>query len=289
MQQDILRLIENKYPKMSKGQKRIADFILAHYNRAVQMTAARLARQIDISESTVVRFATSLGYEGYPEMQRALAEALRTRLTTVQRIEMSSAISLDDVLPTVLKRDVQNIRGTLNEIDPAVFHDAVETIISARRLYVLGLRSAAPLAQFLGYYLGFIFQDVHIVTGSVGYVYEELLRIGKDDCLISMSFPRYSSRTVDGTQFAKARGASVVALTDSPRSPIARVADYTLTARSDMAFFADSLVAPMSIINALIVAIGLSKKDDVMDYLHSLEGIWEQGQVYTGKERGEEE
>nr|WP_122013554.1 MurR/RpiR family transcriptional regulator [Maliibacterium massiliense] len=284
MQQDLINRINAQYPHMSKGQKRIAEYILQHYDKAVFMTAARMAEKISVSESTVVRFATSLGYDGYPRMQRALQELLRTRLTSVQRIEMSSDMTQASVLPSVLKTDIQNIRSTLDEIDPESFSQVVSGLLKARRIYIIGVRSAAPLAQFLGYYLNFIFPDVHVVTGGVGHVFEELMRIGKEDWLIAISFPRYSTRTVEGARFAQSQGATVVALTDSLLSPLAAESTYSLVARSDMAFFADSLVAPLCVINALIVAIGLHKKDDVSAYLNRLEEIWDATKTYTGKE-----
>ncbi|MGI6004605.1 MAG: MurR/RpiR family transcriptional regulator [Christensenellales bacterium] len=284
MKDDLIQRINARYGAMSKGQKRIADYIRDHYDKAVFMTAARMARQIDVSESTVVRFATSLGYDGYPQMQRALQEMLRTRMTSVQRIEMSSEIPQEQVLSSVLKADIQNIRNTLDKVDPDVFERVVQGILSARRIYIMGMRSSAPLAQFLGYYLNFIFPDVHIVTGTVGHVYEELVRITPRDWLFAISLPRYSARTVDGAVYAKEHGAKVVALTDSPFSPLGQVADYNLIGASDMAFFADSLVAPLSVINALIISIGLRKKEEISEYLNHLEGIWDVAQTYTGKE-----
>ncbi|MGI6706851.1 MAG: MurR/RpiR family transcriptional regulator [Clostridia bacterium] len=283
--QDLMHLINANYKRMSKGQKLIAEYILNSYDKAAFMTASKLGSKVGVSESTVVRFANALGYDGYPHLQKALQELIRNRLTTVQRIEMTSDLNQSMVLSTVLKADMNNIRLTIDEMNNDVFEAAVESILNARQVYVLGLRSAAPLAQFLGYYLNFILDNVRIVTSGVSDVFEQLMRINQEDILIGISFPRYSSRTIEAMSFTKTKGAKSIAITDSMLSPLVNHSDLCLTARSDMASFVDSLVAPLSLINALIVAIGIRKRDDVSEYFSKLEKIWDEYKVYLGKDR----
>lgn len=283
--QDLINRINSSYKKMSKGQKLIAEYILNNYDKAAFMTASRLGIKVDVSESTVVRFANFLGYDGYPRLQKALQELIRNKLTTVQRIEMSSDLNQSMVLRTVLKADMNNIRLTIDQIDNDVFDEIVNEIFHAKQIYVLGLRSSAPLAQFLGYYLNFIFDNVRIVTSGVSDIFEQLMRIGEGDLLIGISFPRYSSRTIEAMSFVKEKKAKVIAITDSLLSPLSISADRCLIARSDMASFVDSLVAPLSIINALIVAIGLREKDDISNYFSQLEKIWDEYKVYISKDK----
>ena len=275
MHQDLLDRISSRYATLSKGQKRIADYITKHADKAVRMTAARLAQEASVSESTVVRFAALMGYDGYPKMQRALQEMLRMRFTSVQRIALTQDMPAADVLPMVLKRDVHNIQTALEDIDADTFARVTQDMVNAREIYVLGLRSSAPLAEFFGHYLRYIFPHVHVIGDGVAHVMEDLVRMQAEDLLFAMSFPRYSSRTVEAVQYAKKRGARIVALTDTMISPIASLSDHVLIAGSDMALFADSLVAPLSVINALIVALGLAKKDEVSDYLNTLESVWD--------------
>lgn len=283
--QDLINRINQSYKKMSKGQKLIAEYILNNYDKAAFMTASRLGTIVGVSESTVVRFANVLDYDGYPRLQKALQELIRNKLTTVQRIEMSSELDRSMVLKSVLKADMSNIRMTIDEIDPEAFDAVVASILNAGNIYVLGLRSAAPLAQFMGYYLNFIFNNVHIVTSGVNDIFEQLIHIRPGDMLIGISFPRYASRAIDAMRFTKERGAETVALTDSLLSPLAAYADHTLLARSDMASFVDSLVAPLSLINALIVAVGLVKKAEISTEFHELEKIWYDYRVYVEKDR----
>ena len=275
--------INSRYDSLSKGQKRIADYISQHADKAVQMTAARLAVEANVSESTVVRFAALIGYDGYPKMQRALQEMLRIRSTSVQRIALTEDMPPKKALSVVLKRDIQNIRRTLEDLNPDVFEQAVQIMVHAKNIYIIGLRSAAPLAEFFGHYLSYIFSNVQIVGEGVTHVMEHLVRVGEEDVVFAMSFPRYSSRTVEAVEFAKRQGAKIVALTDTLISPIASLSDCALIAGSDMALFADSLVAPLSVINALIVALGLAKKEEVSDYLESLEDIWNETETYFEK------
>ncbi len=272
--------------KLSKSHQKIADYLEKHYEKAVSLTALSLSEAVGVSESTVVRFAMALGYEGYPEMHRALQETVRHRLTANQRFDMAADIMEDDVMMTVLKTDMGNIRATIGEMDQAAFKRAVSLLLSARRIYILGLRSAAPLAQFLGYYLNFIFDNVRVVAASSSDVYEDIARVGEKDVLIGISFPRYSTRTLEAMRFAKKSRAEVIALTDGDRSPLCRAADVCLTARTNMASFVDSLAAPLSLINALIVAVGLHKKEELRTHLNQLEGIWTEHRVYLHEQQG---
>ena len=226
-----------------------------------------------------------MGYEGYPQLQRALQELVRHWLTAVQRFEMATDIDQSEVLRTVLHADMQNIRTTTEEIDEQAFDEVVDKIIGARHIYVMGLRSAAPIAQFLAYYLNFIFDNVRIVSEASGDVFEQISRINETDLLFGISFPRYSTRTLEAMSFAKARGAQVVGLTDGPMSPICAASTVCLTARTDMASFVDSMAAPLSVINALIVALGLRRKEELSEHFRLMEGIWDEYRVYVGKDK----
>lgn len=274
---DLLTRINQHYNSFSKGQKLLANYIIDNYDRAAFITASKMGRTVGVSESTVVRFAYALGYDGYPALQRSLQEMIRNRLTTVQRIQLTSDLSQDEVLSTVLKSDISNIRSTIESVNTATFNTVIDHMLKARKIYVVGIKSAAPLAQFLGYYLNFILDDVCIVNSTV---YETMLRISDKDMCIGISFPRYSSKAVEALSFARSQGAYVTAITDSMFSPIAELADSVLVARSDMASFADSLAAPLSLINALIVGAGLRRKDEVYERLDQLEGIWKSHKVY---------
>ena len=282
--QELIQRLNQSGRKLSKSHRRIAECIVAHYDKAAFMTASRLGEYVGVSESTVVRFASALGYEGYPQLQKALQELVRHRLTASQRFEMSSDIDQGQVLHRVLKADIQNIRATIDEMDPSVFDKAVEEILSAKTVYVLGQRASTPLAQFLDHYLRYVLTDVVLVSSGISDVFEQISRIGEGDLLIGISFPRYSTRTVDAMRFAKDRGARLVALTDGPLSPLHTMADMCLMAKSDMASFADSLTAPMSLINALIVALGRRRKEQVSAHFDQLETIWSEYNVYLGKE-----
>ena len=278
--QDMIQRLNLSGSRLSKSHRRIAEYILQHYDKAVFMTAAKLGEMVNVSESTVVRFAVALGYEGYPELQQALQELVRHRLTATQRFEMSSDISQEEVLSTVLKADMQNIRSTIDGIDNAAFLRAVQVISGARRIYILGLRSAAPLAQFAGYYLHYIFDDVRVVAAGSTDVFEAISRIEASDVLLGISFPRYSSRTIEAMSFARSRHAQVIGLTDGPMSPLHEVADICLSMRTDMASFVDSMAAPMSVINALIVAVASRRKTETTATFDKLEEIWDIYHVY---------
>ena len=283
---DLISKIQTELPGFSKGQKQIARYILEHYDKAAFMTASRLGVTVGVSESTVVRFATELGYDGYPHLQRALQEMIRNKLTSVQRMEVAGdRMGGRDVLQTVLHADTDMIRVTLDEIDRDAFQGAVDALMGAHRIYILGVRSSSALANFLGFYFNLLFDNVTLVhTNSVSEIFEQVLRIGPGDVLFGISFPRYSKRTLSAMQYARDRGAKVIALTDSQLSPLARVADHLLLARSDMASFVDSLVAPLSVINALIVAVGMSRRDEIEHTFNKLESIWEKYDVYEKPE-----
>lgn len=283
---DLITKIQSELPGFSKGQKQIARFILKHYDKAAFMTASRLGVTVGVSESTVVRFATELGYDGYPHLQRALQEMIRNKLTSVQRMEVAGdRMGGRDVLQTVLHADTDMIRVTLDEIDRDAFQGAVDALMGAKRIYILGVRSSSALASFLGFYFNLLFENVTLVhTNSVSEIFEQVLRVGPGDVLFGISFPRYSKRTLSAMKYARDRGARVIALTDSQLSPLARVADHVLLARSDMASFVDSLVAPLSVINALIVAVGMSRRDEIEQTFNKLERIWEEYDVYEKPE-----
>lgn len=283
----ILNTIEEAYSKLSKGHRRIADYIASAYDDAAFLTAAKLGTSVGVSESTVVRFATTLGYAGYPEFQEALQELVRHRLTSVQRIRVASAIPQNEVLATVLASDMNNIRTTMELVNKRIFEGVVHALVHARRVYVLGSRSAMALAQFFSYYLDYVCSDVVLLNGAAQDVLERVLRVQKDDVCFGMSFPRYSSRTADVMRYAKSRGATLIALTDESASPVADLADYTLCARSDMASFADSLVAPLSILNAIITAAGLARQEETYHHLTQLEEIWNAEGVYVSDEARE--
>ena len=279
---DLITKIQSVLPGFSKGQKQIARFILEHYDKAAFMTASRLGVTVGVSESTVVRFATELGYDGYPHLQRALQEMIRNKLTSVQRMEVAGdRMGGRDVLQTVLHADTDMIRVTLDEIDRDAFQGAVDALMGAKRIYILGVRSSSALASFLGFYFNLLFENVTLVhTNSVSEIFEQVLRVGPGDVLFGISFPRYSKRTLSAMKYARDRGARVIALTDSQLSPLARVADHVLLARSDMASFVDSLVAPLSVINALIVALGNRMNKDLAETFEELEDIWDRYGVF---------
>ena len=278
--QDMIDRLNQSGKRLSKGHRKIAQYIVEHYDKAVFMTASKLGESVGVSESTVVRFASAMGYEGYPQLQRSLQELVSHRLTANQRFEMSTEIDPREALSVVLKSDVQNLRATMEQMDEAVFEDVVARLLNARAIYVMGLRSAAPLAQFMGYYLNYIFDNVHLVSSGATDVFEEISKLKENDVLVGISFPRYSSRTLEAMRFAKRCGAQVVAITDGPMSPLADMADATLTARTDMASFVDSLAAPLSLINALLVALGLHRKEALKEHFRQLESIWETYEVY---------
>lgn len=279
---NLLMHITERMPSFSKGQKRIAHFILEHYDQAAFMTAFRLGQTVGVSESTVVRFAAELGFDGYPQLQKVMQELVRSKLTTVQRIEVTrSRMTDEEVLDNVMSYDIANVRQTLDELPHDRFMKAVDAVVSARKVYIFGAGSCRALANFTAYYLKLLLPDIHLVyTSSETEILEEMMHMGAQDALIILSFPRYSSKAVKTAHFAHARQAQVVAITDSLVSPIAEYADYLLLAHSDMATIVDSLVAPLSIINALIVAVSLKRMEDNRASLEELERMWDTYQVY---------
>lgn len=282
MTSDVLSLIQKNMSSFSKRQRAIAAFIMDNYDKAAFMTASRLGKTVNVSESTVVRFAAELGYEGYPEMQQALQEMIRNKLTSIQRIEVSNdRIGSSDILSAVMQSDMEKLRLSMDTVDRGSFNTAVSTIVHAKHIYILGLRSSTAIAGFLGFYLNLLFENVVLVhTTSVSEMFEQVLRIGPGDVMIGISFPRYSSRTVKVMQFASDRGAEVLAITDSEASPLYGIAHTALLAKSDMVSFIDSLVAPLSLVNALIVAIGRQMNADLSDTFAELEKIWAEYGVY---------
>ncbi len=283
---DILTIMETKMPTFSKGHKKIAQYIIDHYEKASYMTASKLGTVVGVSESTVVRFATEIGLDGYPELQAELQEIIRNRLTAVQRMEVTTEqIGEGDVLNKVLNSDIDKIRKTLDSTSQKDFATAVDTLVDAKNIYILGVRSSSALARFLSFYFTHIFESVILVeTTSASEMFEKIMRISKGDVLIGITFPRYSRRTVKAFSYAKECGAKTIAITDSALSPIASISDVALFARSDMASFVDSLVAPLSLINALIVAVGLKKRDEVTNTFKKLEKIWDEYDVYAKNE-----
>ncbi|MGB7604398.1 MAG: MurR/RpiR family transcriptional regulator [Lutisporaceae bacterium] len=283
---DLIKLIQSKFHYLSKGQKIIAQFIMSNYDKAAFMTAARLGEKVGVSESTVVRFANAVGFIGYPQLQKQLQEMVKTRLTTVQRIEMSSDYSNEEsILKNVLKADMENIRSTMDEIDNAVFEIVTKSIIESKSVYIIGLRSSTALSEFLGFYLNLIRDKVYVVTYTIGDIFEQLFRLGKDDLVIGIGFPRYSTRTINALEYSKSKGAKVVAITDSMLSPLASNADYTLIAKSNMESIVDSIVAPLSVLNALIVAVGVKEKSTLSSSFTSLEDIWGKYNIFASDEK----
>lgn len=283
---ELLIRIDERYPKFSKGQKRLADYIKENYDKAAFLTAAKMGEAVGVSESTVVRFATQLGYKGYPEFQKALGELVRTKLNSIQRMEVTyGRIDRSEILATVLQSDIEKIKQTLKSVDNHAFELAVDTILAAKKVYVIGIRSCAPLAKFLTFYLNLICEDVvEVDTNSSSEIFEQLIRIGEEDVIIGISFPRYSMRTLKALEFASNRKAKVITLTDSVNSPMNLYSSCNLIAKSDMASIVDSLVAPLSVINALVVALCMKKQDDVIETLETLEDIWDEYQVYSRDE-----
>ncbi len=283
LEKNILSLINADNVKFSKGQRLIARYIADNYDKAAFMTAGKLGKTVGVSESTVVRFATELGYEGYPEMRKALQELVRNRLTSVQRIAAArEMMDSANVLKAVMSSDMEKLRVTLESLDHESFEAAVDAVLSGRNVYILGMRSSAALASFLGFYLNYLMDNVHVVNDTKGSeVYEQMLRIGPDDVLFSISFPRYTSNSLRAARFAKERGAKIVALTDNDASPFASLADVMLYAKSDMVSFLDSLVAPLSVINAIIIAISARRRETLDETFENLETLWAEYEVFT--------
>ncbi len=283
---DLSNRLNEHYGGMSKGQKLLASYITDHYDKAVFLTAAKLGETVGVSESTVVRFAATLGYKGYPQFQKALEEMVRGKLDSVHRMEVTyGRISQSEILNSILKSDAMRIKNTLEEIDSNAFEAAVDAILHAQNIYVAGLRSCAPLAEFLGFYLNMMFEHVKVLhTSSASELFEQMVHIGEKDVIIGISFPRYSMRTLKAMEFANNRNARVITITDSIHSPMNLYSSCNLLAKSDMSSILDSLVAPLSVINALLVALCMKKQDDVVKNLDTLEQVWDDYQVYGNDE-----
>lgn len=285
--ENLLDIIKNKLPQFSKGQKLIANYILANYETVAFMTAAKLGELVGVSESTAVRFANIVGCSGYPQLQEELQEIIKTKLTSVQRMEVTSKVlNNENILKSVLHSDMDKIKHTIEEIDYDEFDKIVGVLLEAKKIYIVGFRSAASVAQFLAFYLNFVLDNVMLVgMNPNSEVFEQIFKINKDAAIIGISFPRYSKRTLKALKYAHDKGAKVIALTDNDKSPLVEYADNNLYARTDMTSFVDSLVAPMSLINALVIAVGMKKKKDVTAKFEQLEKIWDEYQVYQKDER----
>ncbi len=277
--------LRNEMQSFSKSHRMLAEYILSNYDKAAFMTAAKLGKVVNVSESTVIRFANMLGYDGYPELQEALLKTAHNKMTVAQRLQVTKdRIGDSDVLTGVLQADMDKIRVTLDKTDSKTFQAVVDCILQAEHIYIIGVRSSSSLAEFLGFYLNLMFDNVKIVgTSGVSEVYEQVLHIKKEDVIICSSYPRYSNRTIKAMKFAGLRGARVIALTDDKSSPLCACADYSLFAKSDMTSFVDSLVAPLSLVNAIIAALAIRKEKDLTHVLQELEDIWDENQVYDEK------
>lgn len=286
---DLIKLIQQNFSRLSKSQKVIAKYIMENYDKAAFMTAAKLGEINKVSESTVVRFANALGYKGYRELQSDLQELIKNKLTTVQRITLTDDYSnKENLLKRVFKKDLANMSKTFDEINYDIFEEAVNMILTGKKVYVLGLRSSSFLAGYLGFYLNFILNNVKVVTAGPSDVFEQLLKATSNDVVIGISYPRYSTRTLDALKYVKEKDCKIIGITDSLISPAAQLSDITLLASSNMVSFVDSLVAPMSLINALIIAVGMEKRNDITNYFEDLEAIWKQFGVYdiNNKDKG---
>jgi len=277
----LISTIQSQYTRLSKGQKLIAQDILNNYDKVAFMTACKLGETVGVSESTVVRFANALGYNGYPKLQAALQELIKNKLTTVQRVDMANEYSSDfAILNKVLKSDIDNIRDTLEEIDEKAFEEASNKLLKARKIYILGARSSFVIAQYLGFYLDVILDNVHVIRMDMGDAFEQVVRMSDEDVVISISFPRYSKKSYQIVSYAKEKGAHVISITDSLFAPVASLSDNTLLVKSNMASFVDSLVPPLSVANALAISVGMKKKDDIKQHFDDLEQIWKKYSVY---------
>ncbi|WP_312812245.1 MurR/RpiR family transcriptional regulator [Sedimentibacter sp.] len=283
---DLISLINSNYYKFSKGQKQIAQFIIDHYDKAAFMTAAKIGETVDVSESTVVRFASTIGYSGFPELQKALQVLIKNKLTTVQRISLDSDIvnDKDKLHKRILKNEMNTLRSLYETIDTKELDKATDLIMNADKVYILGLRTSSTLSNYLGFYLDVILDNVKVLNNSgVNSLYEEIIRIKETDVLIVISYPRYSKTTIEATKFIKGRNAKIVAITDTESSPIHNLADVSLLAKSNIVSFIDSLVVPLSLINNLIINIGLQEKDDIVEYYNKLEQLWDNHSIYQNE------
>lgn len=278
---NLLRTIQGNFNRMSKGQRIIAEYMINNYDKAAFMTASALGKTLNISESTVVRFANTLGYSGYRELQRELQEVVKNKLTTVQRMSIAEGLSKGEYnYARAMESDIDNIKKTIAEIDRSSISKAADLFINSKNIYVIGLRSSTFLAGYLCFYLNFLFSNVKLITAGPNDVFEQLVKVEKDDLVMGITFPRYSKKTIEALDYARSKGCSIISLTDSLISPAANKSDVSLIAKSDMISFVDSLVAPMSLINAFIIALGERKKVDINSYFEELEKIWQDYNVY---------
>lgn len=282
---DLNELIQSNYSRLSKGQKLIAEYITSDYDKAAFMTASKLGEMVGVSESTVVRFANALGFSGYPSLQKSLQELIKNKLTTVQRLGMEDFSDKENLVKQVVTTDINNMKNTLENLDNKIFYDAIEEISNAKRVYILGLRSSTALAGYLGFYLSFILDNVKVVSFGMSDIFEQLLQVSEDDVVIGISYPRYSKKTLDALKYVKEQGSTIIGISDGKLSPIAKWADYIIGVKSNMISFIDSLVAPLSIINALIIGVGVKNKKDVSTYLSKLENLWQEYDIYEEKEK----
>lgn len=283
VKRDLLNRIKEKYNKLSKGQKLIADFIINNYDKVAFMTASKLGEKVGVSESTVVRFANALNYKGYPNLQKELQELIKTKLTTVQRLELSNDYNDEEFIIKAMQADVDNIIKTIDELDTNAFKSTVDKILKAEKVYLLGFRSSIVIVEYLAFYLNMILDNVHVIPSGINDVFDQLININEDDVLIGISYPRYSKKTIEAAEFAKSKNVTIIGITDSHLAPISDVADITLTTKSTMTSFVDSLVAPVSLMNALIIALGMKEKDKITKTLKNLEETWEKYDIYLNK------
>ena len=286
MSTDILAILKERSPEFSKGQRRISQYIIDAYDKAAFMTASKLGKTVGVSESTVVRFAVDLGFDGYPSMQKAMQEMVLNRLTSVQRIEVANdRIGNQDVVSMVLQSDIDKLRQTAETVDREAFQAAVDGVLNAKRIYIIGTRSVAPLANFLSHYLNYMFNNVRTITASgTGEMFEQIVGINREDVVIAFSFPRYSAATLKAAEYCRTTGAKVIAITDNRESPLANTSDCVICAKSDMVSLVDSLVAPLSVVNALIVAIAAKREKELHRTFDALERIWDQYHVYEKRD-----
>lgn len=290
--QSTIELIEERMPMMSKGHKAIANYIINEYDKAAYLTASKLGEETGVSESTVVRFTTELGFDGYPHFQSALKEELKSKLTSVQRLNYTERFSDDaSAIRDIIKADMDNIKDTLASIDDEAMSEAVRSILNARKIYIMGLRSSAPLSSFMHFYMTLLFDDViHIHSNSTNEVFEQIMPITADDVMIGISFPRYSKRTINSMEYAKQQGARVIVITDKDNTPMTEHADVKIFAKSSMAAFVDSLAAPLSLINALLVTLGMHRREHIVHSFEALEMLWSRYSVYdVGRDRNSDD
>ena len=282
MNEGLMKLMNEKYKGMSKGQKLLAKYTMENYQKVAFMTASKLGETVGVSESTVVRFANALGFSGYPKFQDSLQELIKTKLTTVERVEMSNVdfSSNSQIVENVLKMDIDNIKETLETLDQSSYEKSVDMLLNAKKVYVMGLRSSIYVAKYLGYYLNYILKDVVIVRMDMGEPVEQLLKMTEGDLLLAVSFPRYSKKTFQVAKFAKDRGANVIALTDSMNAPISKIADVVCTVKNNMVSFVDSLVPAFSLANAIVIGVAMREKEDIVEYFNELENIWDEFEIY---------